>query len=152
VAVTFELVVNFGLDEVAVLHASSVARAAGQIVVRDVVLPLGRPAVTRIGGPQPYFEFAVHPTGLGTGVQDVRRDFDPRSRTTVDITRAGQALYSLLRQLSGYRAAIVGWDPESLIDVNDLEADSANGDPPEYDGVVLDRRGGAGSRNWAGCS
>ena len=44
---------------------------------------------------------------------------------------------NLLRSFSGYRAAIVGWDPESLVDLNDLEADWRNGDPPAYDGLVL---------------
>jgi hypothetical protein len=57
--------------------------------------------------------------------------------TSEEITQVGHALYDLLSGFSGYRAAIVGWDPESLVDVEDLEADWRNGDPPGYDGLVL---------------
>jgi hypothetical protein len=35
------------------------------------------------------------------------------------------------------QAAIVGWDSESLVDLDDLETDWRNGDPPDYSGLVL---------------
>lgn len=57
--------------------------------------------------------------------------------TSEEITQVGYALYDLLGGFSGYRAAVVGWDPESLVDVEDLEADWRNGDPPGYNGLVL---------------
>ena len=63
--------------------------------------------------------------------------FDPRSLTSDEITGIGHSLYDLLRAFSGYRAAIVGWNPESLVDLEDLETDWRNGDPPSYNGLVL---------------
>jgi hypothetical protein len=60
-----------------------------------------------------------------------------RSLTSGEITRIGHALYDLLRGFSGYRAAVVGRDPESQVDPEDLEADWRNGDPPRHDGLVL---------------
>jgi hypothetical protein len=44
---------------------------------------------------------------------------------------------TLLQGFSGYRAAIVGWDRESLIDLPDLETDWRNGEAPGYNGLVL---------------
>lgn len=64
-------------------------------------------------------------------------DVDLRSLTSDEITRIGHALYNLVRSFFGYRAAIVGWDPEALVDVEDLEADWRNGDPPGWNGLVL---------------
>jgi hypothetical protein len=70
-------------------------------------------------------------------VRPLRRDVTD-TRLVEDECAAGEAtLYDLLRGFSGYRAAIVGWDPESLVDLQDLEADWRNGDPPGYDGLVL---------------
>lgn len=136
-AVVFELVVNFGTDEQAIRAAAELVRRAGHIDVRGVPVPLGEPYVRLLAPPPAYIEFTVHPRGIGFGGPGPKPDLDPRSLTNHEITRIGHALYDLLRGFSGYRAAIVGWDPESLVDLEDLEADCRNGDPPPYDGLVL---------------
>ncbi|MGH3159823.1 MAG: hypothetical protein ACRDNF_25060 [Streptosporangiaceae bacterium] len=79
----------------------------------------------------------MHPRGIGYGGPGPKPDLAPRSQTSQDITHVGHVLYDLLKQFSGYRAAIVGWDPESLVDVDDLDTDWRNGDPPDYNGLVL---------------
>ena len=134
-AVLFELVVNFGTDTEAAGAAAELVDRAGHIDVRGVHVPLLGPFVTGLGSPN-YVEFTVHPSGIGWGTR-VKLAFDPRSLTSDEITRIGHSLYDLLRAFSGYRAAIVGWDPESLVDLEDLETDWRNGDPPSYNGLVL---------------
>ena len=60
----------------------------------------------------------LHLNGIGSALTDQRQ-----------ITGIGRSLYDLLRAFSGYRAAIVRWNPESLVDLEDLEFDWRNGDP-----------------------
>jgi hypothetical protein len=74
---------------------------------------------------------------VSVGGPHLKPAFDPRSLTSDEITRIGHSLYDLLRSFSGYQAAIVGWNPESLVDLKDLETDWRNGDPPSYNGLVL---------------
>jgi hypothetical protein len=136
-AVIFELVVNFGTDNEAAGAAAELVRRLAHIDVRGVPVPLGEPFVTEFSQPHAYTEFSVHPRGIGYGGPGPKPDLDPRSLTGDEITRIGHALYDLLRGFTGYRAAIVGWDPESLVDLDDLEADWCNGDPPRYNGLVL---------------
>jgi hypothetical protein len=136
-AVLFELVVNFGTDKEAAGTAAELVRGAGHVDVRGVQAPLGDPYVTELTRPSAYIEFSVHPRGIGYGGPGPRPDLDPHSLTADEITRIGHALYDLLRGFSGYRAAIVGWDPESLVDLEDLETDWRTGDPPGYNGLVL---------------
>ena len=137
IAVICELVVNFGTDKEAAGAAAGLVRRAGHVDVRGVQAPLGDPYVTELTRPSAYIEFSVHPRGIGYGGPGPRPDLDPHSLTADEITRIGHALYELLRGFSGYRAAIVGWDPESLVDLEDLETDWRTGDPPGYNGLVL---------------
>lgn len=136
-AIVFELVVNFGTSEQGVEAAAEAVRRVGHVDVRGVPVALGGPFVTRFGSPNTYIEFSVVACGLGSGGPGPKPDLDPWSLTSGEITQVGHALYELLRGFSGYRAAIVGWDPESLVDLQDLETDWLGGDPPEYNGLVL---------------
>jgi hypothetical protein len=135
-AIVFELVVNFGTGKEAAGAAAELVRRAGHIDVRGVPVPLGEPFISRLNSPA-YIDFSVHPRGIGYGGPGPKPDLDPRSLTSDEITRVGHALYDLLRGFAGYRAAVAGWDPESQVDLQDLEADWRNGDPPRYDGLVL---------------
>lgn len=137
-AVIFELVLAFdmGADD-AVAAATAHVQAVATVGVRGVDVPLGDPFVTRLTGTgRPYIGFSVHPRGIGYG-GPAPAPVDVRSLTDDEISQIGTDLYGLLRGLRGYRAAMVGWDPESLVDLDDLEADCLTGHPPEYDGLVL---------------
>lgn len=136
-AILFELVVNFGTNEQAAEAAAGAVRRVGHVDVRGVALPFGGPVATRLGSPNAYIEFSMCVCGMGYGAPGPEPGLDPRSLTADEVTQAGHALYDLLSGFWGYRAAVVGWDPESLVDVEDLEADVQNGDPPGYDGLVL---------------
>jgi hypothetical protein len=137
-AIIFELVVNFGTDKEAAGVATELVRRAGHVDVRGVPVPLGEPYIGGFTGPSGYIEFSVHPRGIGHSGPGPRPDFDPSSLTDEEITRIGHALYDLLRGFSGYRAAIVGWDPESLVHLKEIETDCRAGDLPDYyNGLVL---------------
>lgn len=136
VAVIFELVLSFDFDaDDAVAAATAHVEATGGVGVRGVHVPFGDPSISRLTGKaHPYIEFSVHPRGIG---YPPRAPMDVRSLTDEDITQVGHDLYRVLRGLRGYRAAAVGWDPESLVDVDDLQADCLAGYPPLVDGLVL---------------
>jgi hypothetical protein len=51
-------------------------------------LPLGGPAITRLGSPDAYIEFAVHVRGIGHGALGTEPDLDPRSWTRQEITQS----------------------------------------------------------------
>jgi hypothetical protein len=134
--VAFELVVNFGTSEEAAVAAAGLVRRADHVSVRGLPVPLGEPYVYHLNPPHGYIEFSVHPRGIDYAGPGRKPDFDP-ALTSDEITRIGHALYDLLRGFSGYRAAVVGRNPEWMVDLEDLEADCRRGDPPCYDGLVL---------------
>ena len=137
-AVVFELVIAFDLDaDDAVEAAAARVQSVGGVAVRGTHLPFRAPLVSRLTATaHPYIEFSVYPAGIGWGAPGPA-PVDIRSLTDDDIAQVGHDLYGVLRGLRGYRAAAVGWDPESIVDVDDLEADCRAGDPPVYDGLVL---------------
>lgn len=114
------------LPKNAVLVERSWAQAAALTEVRPIVLragahriPLHRPML-RTGGP--YIELAFLPVAVGYGV--VLDGTLPRFRlTAAELTELGHQLYTLLAKFHGYVAAVVGWDPESLVDPVDLKTD-----------------------------
>jgi hypothetical protein len=136
-SVVFALVVNFGDGEQGLDAATREVQRLGHLRVRGVNAPLSGPHITKIQSSVAYTEFSVVVNGLGSGGPVPPPGLDPRSLTNEEISQAARALYDLLRSFSGYRAAIVGWNPEPLVDVNDLEAEWRKGDPPEYAGLVL---------------
>jgi hypothetical protein len=137
-AVVFELVVNFGQDELAVSAAEEELERFPPVEVRGMPLPLTPPFVTRFaaaGGGIRYIEFAVHPRGIGYGGPGPIAPFHTRDLNDDEISRTGERLYDLLRRFRGYDVALVGWDPESLVDVRELEVDYVE------DGSIFDLQG-----------
>jgi hypothetical protein len=137
-AVVFELVVNFGQDELSVSAAKEELERHPPIEVRGTPLPLTPPFVTRFfaaGGGIRYVEFAVHPRGIGYGGPGPKAPFRTRDLTGDEIATIGRELYELLRRFRGYDVALVGWDPEALVDVHELEVDYVD------DGSILDLNG-----------
>lgn len=65
-------------------------------------------------------------------------DRDPRSLTEQEITAVGLDLYSLLRGFDGYQVAIVGWNAEEAVDLQELENDwVSEGDIDGLHGLVV---------------
>jgi len=119
-AVVFELVINFGQDELSVRAAEEELQRYPPVEVRGTPLPLTPPFVTRFSAAEggiSYIEFTVHPRGIGYGGPGPRAPFQTRDLSHDEISTIGAELYELLRRFRGYDAALVGWDPESLVDV-----------------------------------
>lgn len=135
-AILFELVADFGGDVRSARAAATAAAAQGPIPAGSHRIPLHRPAHLWTD-PAGRVELSVIPVGVGHGVaMDAGR---PRPEpTAAEFTELGRGLYDLLRGLDGYRAAAVGWDVESAVDVGELRAERA-ADPRGWavDGLVL---------------
>jgi hypothetical protein len=135
-AIIFELVVNFGLDEDAVADATEELDRKPTVEVRGVQLPVTPPFVTPLEA-SGYFEFSVHPRGIGAGGPGAYPPFNPRDLSDDEIGAVGDQLYHRLRRFHGYEAAVVGWDPESLVDPAELEVEVPDGRISRLNGLVL---------------
>ncbi len=131
--VFFELVVNFPLGCDDVEAARRLVEAYPGVEIRGELVELLGPYVTNFVK-DGYTEFSVHPHGVGTHNHGEPLGFDVRTLTPGEVSSIGHQMYKLLRAMSGYRAAAVGWDPECDVDPSE-RADEENRPPP--DGLVL---------------
>lgn len=69
-----------------------------------------------------YIELSILPVGVGySAVRD--RDLPRFALTAKELTELGIQLYEILAGFDGYVAAIVGWNPEWMVDSAVLEAE-----------------------------
>lgn len=114
VAIVYELVVNFGTDDDAAAHAAEICAAWPTLRLRDLDLPLYGPHDHRSAT-----EFAVSVSGVLYG--GLRHPgLDPYSLTEAEILVVRDWLYELLARMHGYHIAMVGWDPEELVDEREV--------------------------------
>lgn len=138
-AIAFELVINFGLNQAAAGVAQHFTVNHPPLMTGQHHVALHEPLVTKVRGydGEPYLEMSIIPVGVGWGV-GFDRHHERRQLTAAELTELGEGLYQLLAQLTGYRAAQVGWDPEERVDPAGLRQDWADelaiGDLP---GLVL---------------
>jgi hypothetical protein len=136
-AIIFELVVNFGLHDDAVAEATEELDRKPTVEVRGVQLPVTPPFVTTLET-SGYLEFSVHPRGIGTGGPGSYPPFNPRDLGDDEIGAVGDQLYDCLRRFHGYEAAVVGWDPENLVNLGELELEwLPDGGISRLNGLVL---------------
>jgi len=135
VAICFELVVNFGDDLEAAKAAALIDRWPYVLSAGAHRIPLHRPMLRT---DESHVELSILPVGVGYGVLadgSLRRRFP---LTAAELTELGHQLYQLLARFDGYIAAKVGWDPESLLDLDDLKSDCAEElRDGTFDGLVL---------------
>jgi len=118
-AICFELVVNFGENAEAARAAALVSPRPTTLQAGAHRIPLHRALVNRTGS---YIELSVIPVAVGWGV--ALDGTLPETRlTAAELTELGTGLYSLLAEFDGYVAAKVGWDPEGLLDPEELKTD-----------------------------
>jgi hypothetical protein len=122
-AIAFELVVNFGTDQAAVDQARAAVLDHPPLVAGEHRIPLHPPLLfTPDGG---YLEMSVLPVGVGWGI--AMEHHAPRLPLTPDeLDEVGFGLYDLLHRFTGYLAAVVGKNPEDLVDLDELRADYAD--------------------------
>lgn len=120
-AICFELVVNFGVNEAGVRAAHELIVAAKPLVVGLREIRLHEPLLHRASDADgsPYIEMSVLPVGVGWAVA-LDRGHERVRLSTAELTDLGHQLYQLLTKLTGYRAAFVGWDPEPYADPAEL--------------------------------
>lgn len=115
----FELVVNFGANLEAAKAAALTEVRPSALRVGGHAIPLHRPLIRAADG---YTEMSVLPVAVGVKVA-----IDgtlPRIRlTAAEFTELGNQLYGLLARFDGYVAAMVGWDPEQWVDVEELKSE-----------------------------
>lgn len=90
-------------------------------------MPLKSPGVLpyRSEGQQlTYYEFSTWPLGLSHPVgaghwanADLFPPFLPEELSDQELSTVAEQLYELLKRLRGYEVAMVGWDPESWVDI-----------------------------------
>lgn len=127
-AVIFELVVNFGSDVDAARAASLIAATSPPLKAGRHRIPLHPALITEesseYAGSPPYAQLSILPVAVGYGV--ATDGTLPRiALTAEELTELGRGLYGLLAQFGGYQVAMVGWDPESLVDTAYLREDMA---------------------------
>lgn len=130
-AVVFELVLRYptGSPAVAAVEAAVTGR---MVLVRGVPWALRGPYVARLPD---YVEVAVAVPGLGSHGPYVP-GIDHRTLVRADVTTVGHQLYDLVRELDGYEAALVSYDPEEGVDLDLVRADRADF-PDPVPGLVV---------------
>lgn len=118
-ALCFELVADFGDDVEAARAAAGVEPWVFTLQAGAFRIPLHRPMLSTAG---PSAQVAILPVAVGHGV--VADGSLPRfDLTEAELQQLGLGLYGLLARFEGFVTAMVGWDPECFLDVDDLNAD-----------------------------
>jgi hypothetical protein len=123
VAILFELVVNYGRNEQAAQDAARMATTHPPLRAGRHRIPLAAPVLRTVEAREgePYLEMAIVPVGVG-----FRPGWERLRLTAGELSELGHDLYSLLSTFSGYRVAMVGIDPEILVDPVELRMDWAD--------------------------
>jgi hypothetical protein len=126
VAIIFGLVMNFGDDLGAAEEAAHRVSEHPPLTAdgQDVPLRWAPPSAVDSALGVPYQEVSVAPERVGWGVAGERRE-ERLQLSAAEMTELGQGLYNVLGTLTGYRLAIVGWAPQSLVDLDELRMECA---------------------------
>lgn len=138
-AIAFELAINFGSNDAAAAAARRLVTSHPPFKTGQHHIRLHEPLVTSEPGldGQSNIYMIINPIGVGWGLP-MDRHHERLRLTAAELTELGNGLYELLAQLTGYRAAQVGWDPEGYVDLADLRDGWPEGIPAaETSGLVL---------------
>jgi hypothetical protein len=126
VAILFELVLNAGPDLAAAEQVAAQLRGLPPVPAGQDRVFLGPPAIRAVRGEDglTYHEVSVAAQGVGhqpaVDAGATRLDLDPGQ-----LRELARGLYDVLRRCRGYRAAFVGWNPEDMVDLAELEREWA---------------------------
>ncbi|MGI5240268.1 hypothetical protein [Dactylosporangium sp. CA-139066] len=126
--IAFGLAVNFGVDQAAAWTAQDLVRGAMPLTAGRRQVGLHEPAVCweTDADDVPYLLMSVLPIGIGRGLP-VDRGHELVRLPAAALTELGHQLYRLLGRFTGYRAAQVGWDPFTLVDLAELRRECVEG-------------------------
>ena len=137
--VFFMLGVGFPVSAARELEEATRLASDAQLQVRDATLTNGAGSSRMRRNTRPdYFEFTSGPAGFGYPSLGHPLPFRMSEVTSDDLYSLAEQLYGLLRQMTGYAVAHVGWDPEWVLDLAELESeDLENGALYDIAGLVL---------------
>ncbi|MFI6645931.1 hypothetical protein [Streptomyces sp. NPDC050504] len=117
-AICFELAVNFGDNIEAARTAARTEHWPQALSAGRFRIPLHRPALSAKSPTQLW----VWPVAVsyGAGFDGSIPRFD---LTEPEVEELGRGLYDLLRHFDGYLAAMVGWEVQYRVDIDDLAAE-----------------------------
>ncbi len=126
-AIAFELVVDFGGDRESAERCHQWLESRIRPVhIDEFTISIHRPLISGYPYTNPTrFKVSVVPANVGCAV--AIDDTDDRIPLNDDqLSRLGLYLYELLRGAPDYQLAMVGWDVDFLLDVDELNADWAS--------------------------
>ena len=138
-AVVFELVIAAGPDRDAAARIAAALTDLPPLPAGSHRIALHPPMIHPVRGTDgaEYHEISLLPVGVGYGVA-IERGVQRLPLESAELSELGYGLYDVLRGCRGYRAAIVGWDPEWYLDFAELQEDWADElRRGELDGLVL---------------
>lgn len=126
-AIAFELVADFGGDQDAAESCRQWFDARiTPVKIDEYTINIHDPFICGDPYKNPTrFKIVILPANVGLSVAIDDADY-PIPLTEVQISRLGNALYDLLRGAPDYQLAMVGWDVDHLLDLDDLNADWAS--------------------------
>jgi hypothetical protein len=125
-AMIFELVINAGPDRATAEHLAEQLSGLPPLPAGRHRVPLGPPEIRSVrgGDGSEYQEVSLAAAGVGhwrmSDGKAERFDLD-----VAELSELGRGLYEVLRGCRGYRAAFVGWNPEDLVDLAELDQEWA---------------------------
>ncbi len=140
-AIAFELVADFDGDQESAERCRQWLESRSRPVdLGEFTINIHRPLISWYPYTNPTrFKVSVVPANVGCGV--ALDETDDRILLNDDqLSRLGVQLYDWLRGAPGYQLAMVGWDVDFLLDVDELNADWASeiGDG-SFNGLVANK-------------
>ena len=125
-AIAFELVVDFAGDKDAADYCRQwLESRIGPVVIDDYTITIHPPFISSYPHINPTrFQVSIVPANVGCAVALDETD-NRLPLTSAQLTRLGEFLYDCLRGAPGYQLAMVGWDVDFLLDVDELSTDWA---------------------------
>ncbi|MCR9119028.1 MAG: hypothetical protein NXI22_19020 [bacterium] len=126
-AIVFELVADFDGDKESAEHCRQWLKSRIRPVsIGEFTINIHRPLISGYPYTNPTrFQVSVVPANVGYSVAIDKTD-DRIPLTDSQLSSLGEHLYDLLRGAPGYQLAMVGWDVDFLLDVDELNADWAS--------------------------
>jgi hypothetical protein len=126
-AIAFELVADFAGDKDAADGCRQwLESRIGPVQIDEYTITIHAPLISGYPYNDPTrFQVSIVPANVGCGVAlDETDERIPLSNA--QLTRLGVFLYDCLRGAPGYQLAIVGWDVDFLLDVDELNTNWAS--------------------------
>jgi hypothetical protein len=122
-AIVFELCLNFGSDSQAAYEFCKNIEKSNHIFhIGKYTIKLHEPLlVEQSYGRSPYIEVSLVPAGVGAGVAlDSHHGYEHFRLNSSEISQLGHQLYDLIVNVPGYLVALVDWDADIRIDIEEL--------------------------------